>query len=116
MVAFSILPILIPAADGYLLYKFSQPTIRHWLWTYFSLSRSLILVIIVYAFNGYFLYDSASSGDNSVVMQNFALVAAALMVSLTGVFIYREIKGKWQLTILITTAVSTLLAIVFLIS
>jgi len=43
-----------------------------------------------------------------------ALVAAALMVSLTGVFIYREIKGKWQLTILITTAVSTLLAIVFL--
>jgi hypothetical protein len=101
---------VIPLADSRILFQSSRQAIRRRLWSYFSVTRMLVLIGMTRSFYGYAQYGSTLQND-STVRYTAIIIGFALIFSGAGIVFYRAVKGKWQLILLLAAALFSLLAI-----
>jgi hypothetical protein len=99
-IPFYIVPAALVLFDSYLLRKWLDNANRK-LFTYYAITRSIVLLGAIYYFYQYVNHASTvGSGYSSIYFP--AIVALALLCGWSGLVIHKAVKGVWQFVLLLT--------------
>lgn len=104
---------LIPIIDCAVLFLLSRPLIKTSLWSYFALTRSVVLLIVVFNFYNYVTYES-TIGESSMLNNTATIVLVSLLIVLSALACYKAVRGKWQLYLVLAVVIMSVIATVYL--